>query len=583
MDAGAARARARCRDRHRRRVRTWRRRQAARVDAASRSRRGRCRTSSRGWCSPSSCIAPGRSCAGSRTTNERKREAGSGKRERASLRFAPNRSADRRCRARRAPASCGDWYRAAPRGGEWRAYAESVAGERVSTNWYDELAPAFTARGAAAERLQRSAGGQGIVVTTGQQPGLFGGPLMTLIKALSARALADATARRRSGIPVAPVSGRRRTTRTSTKRPSCRSSLDGRRARAASRRSAPPAGTPMARAPIDGAEVDAARRGRCARRAARRRIASYLEHGVRARIATARRSASAYVALLRDLLEPLGIAVLDASHPACVARRRRLLRAAPRTTPTRSRRRCTSAARRSSPRGFQPQVEEVDGLSLVFSNAAGRSVGLPIAEAEAFARADDDVPVVDGAAAPGDGARDPSDGGVPRRPGRGRVLRAGERGGRARSACRRRSCLPRWSATIVEPRVAANPRGVRGRRRRSRRSARARDVAWRASTCRATTESGAARAARRPRRRHRRAAPRATAASCTDAVLDGLASRHGAQARSGRAPLRRRREAARDRGDAADRDGARVALSARRPAGAQAARTSRSSRAMARR
>ncbi|MFW5950939.1 MAG: bacillithiol biosynthesis cysteine-adding enzyme BshC [Gemmatimonadota bacterium] len=68
----------------------------------------------------------------------------------------------------------------------------------------DELASRFDAASAgamaeavrplgdpAADRLERIAAGRGFVVTTGQQPGLFGGPLYTVHKALSAIALAE--------------------------------------------------------------------------------------------------------------------------------------------------------------------------------------------------------------------------------------------------------------------------------------------------------------------------------------------------------------------------------------------------------
>ena len=50
----------------------------------------------------------------------------------------------------------------------------------------------------------RLAAGEVLVVTTGQQPGLFGGPIYTLSKALSALAFADAL-QSATGIPVAPV------------------------------------------------------------------------------------------------------------------------------------------------------------------------------------------------------------------------------------------------------------------------------------------------------------------------------------------------------------------------------------------
>ena len=44
----------------------------------------------------------------------------------------------------------------------------------------------------------------GVVISTGQQAALFGGPLYTLVKALSALAFADVL-ERDTGIPVAPV------------------------------------------------------------------------------------------------------------------------------------------------------------------------------------------------------------------------------------------------------------------------------------------------------------------------------------------------------------------------------------------
>lgn len=56
----------------------------------------------------------------------------------------------------------------------------------------------------AAEKLERIAGGDGFVVTTGQQPGLFGGPLYTAYKILTAVKLAE-TLERELRVPVAPL------------------------------------------------------------------------------------------------------------------------------------------------------------------------------------------------------------------------------------------------------------------------------------------------------------------------------------------------------------------------------------------
>ena len=97
-----------------------------------------------------------------------------------------------------------NWYPPLPRDekGWWRHVAH--VRDSFDADWLRQLEPAIAPQGAAAERLHKSADGKGIVVTTGQQPGLFGGPLMTLAKALSARAFADTLAELLD-VPVAPV------------------------------------------------------------------------------------------------------------------------------------------------------------------------------------------------------------------------------------------------------------------------------------------------------------------------------------------------------------------------------------------
>lgn len=78
------------------------------------------------------------------------------------------------------------------------AYARKAAevDERLDAAARVRVAPAIEPLGDAAGRVERILSGDGYFVTTGQQPALFGGPLYTLYKALSAIRLAEALEQR---------------------------------------------------------------------------------------------------------------------------------------------------------------------------------------------------------------------------------------------------------------------------------------------------------------------------------------------------------------------------------------------------
>lgn len=269
-----------------------------------------------------------------------------------------------------------DWYLARPTDAiSWKARCEDVR-RRKSDDWFASLLPAFEASGAARERLERVAGGRGVVVTTGQQPGLFGGPIYTWSKALSALELANAL-ERETGVATAPVFWAATDDADFAEASSTWISLPGGAERLAM--TTPPTdGIPMAERPLG--DVSAL---------LERLIAasgSAVEQGI---IDRARRAyvpsqtiGGAYLAFLRSVLQPLGIAVLDASHPALMEAERPLLELALRRGSVVAE---SLAARGSELQGLghAPQVADVAGLSLVFHrDEAGEKVRVPLADAE---------------------------------------------------------------------------------------------------------------------------------------------------------------------------------------------------------
>jgi uncharacterized protein YllA (UPF0747 family) len=327
---------------------------------------------------------------------------------------------------------------------EWRERAQRRRAEPHWAATWSTLAPAIQATGAAAERLARVQREGGVVVTTGQQPGLFGGPVYTWSKAMSAIALADAL-EEATGIPTAPLFWAATDDADFAEASSTVVARVG-GCEVVRARDEPPAGTPMSHAPLGDLEQAC----RALREAAgsvadpRALEAALMSYGVPSRTV-----GDAFVLLMRELLAPLGMAVIDASHPAVLEATRPTLDAARR------------AAHLIEPalevreeelrdRGLAPQVESVHGLSLVFVRERGIKRRLSIAEA---AKADGNVltpnvllrPIVEQAilptvayvAGPGELAYFAQVSAV------AEVLRVPAP-----------LALPRWSCTLIEPKIA---------------------------------------------------------------------------------------------------------------------------------
>jgi uncharacterized protein YllA (UPF0747 family) len=278
----------------------------------------------------------------------------------------------------------GDWYVPIPGSAQdWRARIEAVRSS-ASRDWLDALRPAFAASGAAAARLGRVVGGRGVVVTTGQQPGLFGGPIYTWSKALSALALADEI-EATTGVPAAPVFWAATDDADFAEASWTAVAVPGGAERLVMAAAAP-IGRPMSEMPLGnvGPEIDALVRA-CGATLDERPI-----DVARRAYQPGTTVGGAYLALLRELFEPLGIAVLDAAHVSTAdAERPVLVRALDRAAMVADALRERDEAVRAA--GFTPQVSEVAGLSLVFERprSGGDKRRVPLTEARALAAAGD--------------------------------------------------------------------------------------------------------------------------------------------------------------------------------------------------
>jgi len=347
------------------------------------------------------------------------------------------------------------WYLRRPAHPDgWRARVEEVRSS-VPRDWHSRLTHAFGATGAAQARLARVAAAGGVVVTTGQQPGLFGGPIYTWSKALSALELADAI-ERETGVPAAPVFWAATDDADLAEAADTWIALPGGATRLSMEASGAD-GLPMADYPLGDvrASIDALAA------ASGSVIAPDVLDAVRLAYHPAATVGGAYLTLLRLLLEPLGIAVLDASHGALMEVERPLLsRALLQGETVAGALQARSAELRAA--GYQPQVADVDGLSLVFGRDNGRKVRIALSLAEGVAaRADAErlspnvllrpvveravLPTVAYVAGPGEIAYFAQVSAVAAALGAGTPL-----------------AVPRWSCTIVEPQVQAlmTSRGV---------------------------------------------------------------------------------------------------------------------------
>ncbi|MGQ0650160.1 MAG: bacillithiol biosynthesis cysteine-adding enzyme BshC [Gemmatimonadaceae bacterium] len=273
-----------------------------------------------------------------------------------------------------------EWYSRRPSSpDEWRDRAQEVRdGVGSDASWYTQLHACFDASGAAKARLDRVARAGGVVVTTGQQPGLFGGPIYTLSKALSALELADAI-ETETGIPTAPVFWAATDDADFAEAASTWVPLDG-GAVLLTQDQAPTDGIPVAEVPLDGIEHALEQLLRSAGSAANVEVLD----AVREAYGRGATMGGAYLRLLRRILHPLGIGVIDASHPALLEREREVLVDALRRSEDIARE-LGERERALREQGYATQVSAVDGLTLVFARAQDRKVRVPVSEARAVA------------------------------------------------------------------------------------------------------------------------------------------------------------------------------------------------------
>jgi len=275
------------------------------------------------------------------------------------------------------------WYARLPSSSaEWGDRVRALREESAARDWRAALGDAFGAAGGAAKvRLERVVRGRGLVVTTGQQPGLFGGAILAWTKALSALALADAI-EAETGVPTAPIfwaaTDDADFDEASVTTVAAPGGIDVLRMRRADSRP----GTPMSHEPLGDVEPLLNRLAAGTGSAAYAPALALLREAYLSPGATV---GSAFVHLLRGVLGPLGIPVIDASHPDARRAMYPIARLAlERADAVSEALRARDEALRSA--GHQPQVENDPSMTVVFRTVRGVKERVPVERASLVAR-----------------------------------------------------------------------------------------------------------------------------------------------------------------------------------------------------
>ncbi len=342
-----------------------------------------------------------------------------------------------------------EWCATRPNSTErWKALAAKRASSASWADMWSTLDAAIIASGPARDRLERVRREGGVVITTGQQPGLFGGPIYTWSKAMSALALADAV-ERELGIACAPMFWAATDDADFAEAAFTIVAVDG-GAEVLRSANEPVEGTPMAFAPLGDLSAQRARLRAASGSAADTRALDAGEQCYGEETATV---GGAYVALLAQMLSPLGVAVIDASHDAVRAASEPMLRRALEKSAGVEE---ALIARRGEieRRGLEPQVVDVKGLSLVFAREHGIKRRIATVEAAAMVASSDALltpnvllrPIVEAAILPT----------ISYVGGPGEIAYFAQVGAVADAlGVEPPLVVPRWSCTLIEPRVQA--------------------------------------------------------------------------------------------------------------------------------